>query len=77
MPVHCAVLGRSFGVAVGVSTLSMIWMIPLLVATSVAVTVAPFTLTLSPTVKESGFPFTVLADMQSVTFAAGTSPATT
>ena len=52
-------------------------MIPLLVATSVAVTVAPLTMTEDPTVNERGFPFTAVADIQSVTLAAGTSPATT
>ena len=77
MPVHCAVRGMSFGVSVGDSTLSMMWMIPLLVATSVAVTVAPLTMTEDPTVNESGFPLTAVADIQSVTLAAGTSPATT
>ena len=61
----------SLGVAVGVSTLSMTWMMPLLVGTSAAVTVAPFTTTVSLTVKLSGWPLTVVADMQSVTLAAG------
>ena len=75
--VHCAVLGMSFGVAVGINTLSITWIIPLLVATSVAVTVAPFTITVDPTVKDNGFPLTVAADIQSVTLAAGTSPDTT
>ena len=60
------------------STLSIMWMIPLLVATSVAVTLAPFTITPEvPTVKDSGLPLTVFAERQSVTFAAGTSPAKT
>ena len=53
-------------------------MIPLLVGTSVAVTFASLTITpLAPTVKESGFPLTAVADKHSVTFAAGTSPAMT
>ena len=77
IPVHCAVRGISFGVDVGVRTLSMTWITPLLVATSAVTTVAPLTMTLSPTVKESGFPLTVGADIQSVTFAAGTSPLST
>ena len=63
---------------VGVSTLSITWMIPLLVGTSVAVTVASLTITPSaPTVKERGFPLTAVADKHSVTLAAGTSPAST
>ena len=52
-------------------------MIPLLADKSVAVTVAPLTITVPPTVKDRGLPFTVDADIQSVTFAAGTAPATT
>ena len=68
----------SFGVSVGLNTLSMTWMIPLLVGTSVAVTLASLTITpLTPTVKESGFPLTAVADRHSVTFSAGTSPAIT
>ena len=68
----------SFGVSVGLNTLSMTWMIPLLVGTSVAVTLASLTITpLTPTEKESGFPLTAVVDKHSVTFAAGTSPAIT
>ena len=66
-----------FGVAVGVSTVSITWMIPLLVLTSAEVTVAPFTMTLSPTVNESGCPFTAVAVMHSVTAEAGTALGTT
>ena len=78
IPVHCAVRGISFGVSVGLRTLSMTWIIPLLVETSVAVTLASLTITpLTPTVKESGFPLAAVADRHSVTFAAGTSPAIT
>ena len=74
---HCAVRGRSLGVSVGMSTLSMTWMMPLLVMTSVAVTVAPFTMTVAPTSNERAWPLTVCALMQSVTSAAGTEAATT
>ena len=45
--------------------------------TSIAVTVAPFTITLVPTLKASGWPLTAVALMQSVTSAAGTAPAST
>ena len=69
--------GISFGVGVGVRTLSITWMMPLLVATSAVVTVASFTMTLSPTVNESGFPFTVFALKHSVTAEEGTAPAIT
>ena len=61
----------------GVKILSITCMIPLIVLTSAVVTVAPLTMTLSPTVKASGCPLTAFAVMQSVTLAAGTSPATT
>ena len=67
----------SFGVSVGVSTWSITWMNPLLVPTSAWMTVAPLTMTVEPTVNESGCPFAAVADIQSVTFDAGTSPATT
>ena len=77
IPVHWAVRGMSFGVAVGIKTLSMTWMIPLLVGTSVAVTLAPLTITLSPTVNDNGFPLIVVAERQSVTADAGTSPSRT
>ena len=76
-PVHCAVRGISFGVSVGVSTLSMTWMTPLLVATSASVTFAPLTMTPSFTVNESGCPLTASALMHSVTAVEGTLPATT
>ena len=67
----------SFGASDRVSTLSITWIIPLLVATSAVITVASLTMTLSPTVKAKGCPLTEFALMQSVTLAAGTSPATT
>ena len=76
-PVHCAVRGISLGVSEGVNTLSITWMIPLLVMTSGRVTLAPFTMTPPLTVNERGCPLTALAVMHSVTFAAGTSPLTT
>ena len=63
----------SSGVAVGIRTLSMTWMIPLLFGTSVAVTFAPLTVTPSPTANDSGLPLTVVAERQSVTAEAGTS----
>ena len=77
MPVHCAVRGRSFGVSDGDNTLSITWMIPLLVFTSAIVTFAPFTITPVPTVKARGCPFTASALMHSVTAEAGTAPGTT
>ena len=77
MPVHCAVRGMLFGVAVGVSTLSITWMTPLLVLTSARVTVASLTITPSPTVKAIGLPLTVFAVRHSVTADDGTLPAMT
>ena len=77
MVVHCAVLGILFGVDVGVRTLSMTWITPLLVPTSASVTDASLTMTPSPTVKEIGFPLIVVADIHSVTALDGTSPMTT
>ena len=77
MSVHCAVRGMSFGVDVGVSTLSITWITPLLVLTSAKVTLALFTMTPSPTVNAIGFPLTVLAVKHSVTAEDGTFPATT
>ena len=67
----------SFGASDGINTLSMTWMIPLLVITSGIVTLASLTMTPPSTVKASGWPLTASADMHSLTFAAGTSPATT
>ena len=67
----------SFGVAVGNSTLSITWIIPLLVFTSAIVTFASLTITPPSTVKESGFPLTESADIHSVTAEAGTAPDTT
>ena len=49
-----AVVGMFFGVLVGVRTLSITWMIPLLAGTSVAVMVAPLTEAVAPTLKERG-----------------------
>ena len=77
IPVHCAVRGRSLGVEVGVRTLSITWMIPLLVSTSARVTFAPFTITPVPTVKPRGCPLTASAVMHSVTAEAGTALGTT
>ena len=77
MPVHCAVRGMSFGLSVGVRTLSITWITPLLVFTSAMDTVASFTITPPSTVNASGWPLTAFADMQSVTAEAGTSPLTT
>ena len=76
-PVHCAVRGISFGVSVGLSTLSITWMTPLLVETSASVTVASLTMTPPLTVKERGCPLAASADIHSVTAAEGTFPATT
>ena len=67
----------SFGASLGVRTLSMTWMTPLLVVTSASVTFASLTMTPPFTVNESGWPLTAFADMHSLTFAAGTSPETT
>ena len=67
----------SFGVAVGIRTLSITWITPLLVLTSAKVTLAPFTITPSPTVNDIGFPLTVFADIHSVTAVEGTAPETT
>ena len=67
----------SLGVVVGVSTLSMAWMTPLLVFTSAKTTFAPLTMTPSPTVNASGWPLTAVAVMQSVTAEAGTALPTT
>ena len=52
-------------------------MTPLLVATSGNVTVAPFTVTASPTPNESVSPLTAVAVPHSSTAEDGTSPATT
>ena len=52
-------------------------MIPLLVATSGLVTVAPLTVTASPTPNESVFSLTAVAAPHSSTAEDGTSPATT
>ena len=52
-------------------------MIPLLVATSGRVTVAPLTVTASPTPKESVLPLTAVADPHSSTAEDGTSLPTT
>ena len=52
-------------------------MTPLLVPTSAEVTVASFTITPFPTVKESVCPFTAVAVIHSVTAVDGTSPDTT
>ena len=67
----------SFGVSVGVNTLSMTWMTPLLVATSGRVTVAPLTVTASPTPKERVSPLTAVAVPHSATSEDGTFPDTT
>ncbi len=77
IPVHCAVRGISFGVSVGINTLSITWMTPLLVATSGSVTVAPLTVTVSPTPNESVFPLTAVAVLHSSTAEEGTSLPTT
>ena len=77
MPVHCAVRGISFGVVVGVKTVSMTWITPLLVATSANVTVAPFTVTVSPAPNESVAPLAAVAVPHSSTAEDGTFPGTT
>ena len=54
-PVHCAVRGISLGVSVGINTLSITCISPLLEMTSVIITLASFTITPdSPTVKDRG-----------------------
>ena len=67
----------SFGVSEGVKTLSITCITPLLVATSAIVTLASFTITPLPTVKESGCPLTASAARHSVTAEEGISPETT
>ena len=52
--VHPAVVAMLFGVSVGVSTVSMTWITPLLAIASVAVTTALFTMTVSDTLNDSG-----------------------
>ena len=61
----------------GVSTLSMTWITPLLASTSAPVTVASLTITVVPTVNDSGLLFSASADIQSVTADDGTVPETT
>ena len=67
----------SLGESVGMRTVSITWTMPLLVFTSGVTTVAPFTITLSPTVKESDCPLAVSAVMHSESALEGTRPATT
>ena len=62
-PVHCAVLGMSFGVSVGIRTLSMTWIKPFVEMTSVNTTLASLTITPPATVKESGWPLAASAVM--------------
>ena len=76
-PVHCAVLGISRGESVGIRTLSITWIKPLLEITSVRVTFASLTMTESPTENDNCWPFAASASIQSETFIAGTSAETT
>ena len=77
-PVQAAVLGTSVGVEVGVRTLSITWIIPLLVATSGVTTVASLTITLpTATVNDNGKSLTAVADIQSVRALDATAPGTT
>ena len=63
--------------SVGDNTLSMTCITPLLVATSAIVTVASFTITDAPTLKDRVWPFAAVASIQSVTAEDGTSEGTT
>ena len=74
---HCAVETISLGESVGVRTLSITWITPLLVATSAIVTVASFTITDCPTLNASGCPFAAVALPQFTTAEDGTSEDTT
>ncbi len=76
-PLHSAVLGMSFGVSVGIRTLSMTWITPLLVPTSARVTFASFTITPEPRLKDRICPFTAGAVIQSDSAVDGTFPDTT
>ena len=69
--------GISFGVSLGVRTLSITWIIPLLAITSACMTFASLTITPESTVKDNGWVFCESADIQSVTADDGTLPATT
>ena len=76
-PVDAAVAAISTGPCGGINTLSMTWIMPLLVATSAPVTVASLTFTPLVKSKVKSSPFSAVAVMPLVRAEEGTLPLTT